>query len=102
MIDMTFFFCVSFPGGTLRWHIWHPHGSAPFEINLKCISAADRDRILSVTIAATDTIKDVKDRIAEQHQIASANQRILFAGCALEDGRTIDSYKARRARREGT
>jgi hypothetical protein len=76
----------------LHWMRCHAHGDEPFNINLRLMPAVEKEKILTMMVLDSDTIKLCKDKIAAEHKIAAANQRLLFGGVLLDDHRTIQSY----------
>ncbi|KAH3714072.1 Ubiquitin-60S ribosomal protein L40 [Pelomyxa schiedti] len=48
--------------------------------------------VVNVNVEANDTIEQVKRQLQNKLGILWADQRIIFAGKQLEDGRTIADY----------
>jgi len=44
-------------------------------------------------ISPTDTVETIKDKVQDKSGVPVADQRLIFAGKQLEDGRTLESYK---------
>lgn len=49
-------------------------------------------KTMTVDVEQTDSIAKIKERITEKEGIPASEQRLIFAGKCLEDGRTVADY----------
>ena len=49
-------------------------------------------KTITIGTGSTDSVRDVKQLVCEKTSIPPDEQRLIFAGKQLEDGRTLSTY----------
>ncbi|KAG5463769.1 MAG: ubiquitin family-domain-containing protein, partial [Olpidium bornovanus] len=63
---------------------------APLKLNVKSSKA---DSKIEVTVEETDTVKVLKEKLAEKAETPADRQRLIYSGRVLKDDDTVGSYK---------